>query len=228
MNEIEVIKADVIPIPTEARMILVRDQESLEKANSFFLVIKGLRKKIADTFNPIIQKAHEAHKEALKQKAGVEEPLIVAEKWLNGQVTAYSIEQEKKRRAEEEILRQAAIIAEMERRKKEEENRISQAAALEAAGAKEEAEAVITEAMEEIEKPMEFYVPPPETPKIKLTGATMKTTWDFEIVNEALIPRQYLMPDTVKIGRKVRDLKGQANIPGVKVIESKSMAATGR
>ncbi len=228
MNEIEVVKAEVMPIPTEAKMILVVDQPSLEKANNFFLVIKGLRKKIADTFNPIIEAAHKAHKEAIAQRKKVEEPLITAEGWLNGQVTAYHQHIEKLRREEEEKARQAAIKAEMERRKAEEEARIKAAAELEAAGAKEEANAMMQEAVEETEKPLEVYVPPPETPKVVLTGATVKTTWTFEIVNEAIIPRQYLIPDMVKIGGIVRSLKGQTNIPGVKAIEKKSMAATGR
>jgi hypothetical protein len=228
LNEIEVVKAEVMTIPDQAKLILVRDQESLERANSIFITIKGLRKKIEETFSPIISKAFAAHKEAVAQRKKVEEPLILAESWLNAQVTEYHKVQERIRAEEERRLREAAIKAEVERRKAEEEARIKAAAELEAAGAKEEAEAVMAEALEEVDKPMEVYVPPPETPKVTLSGATVKTTWTFEIVNEALIPRQFLTPDIVKIGGIVRSLKGQTNIPGVKAVEKKSMVATGR
>ena len=228
MNEIETVKAEVMPIPTEARMILVKDQTSLEKANGFFLVIRGLRKKIEDTFGPIIEAAHKAHKEALAQRKKVEEPLIEAEKWLNGQVTAYHHEIEKKRREEEERLRLEAIKKAEEERKRLEDERLAAAAALEASGNHAEANGIIAEAMEEIEKPLEVYVPPPETPKVTLSGATVKTTWTFEIVNETLIPRQYLMPDEKKIGAIIRANQGKIAIPGVKVIERKTLAATGR
>src|SRR3989304_10076991 len=128
INPVEVVRQEVLPIPEQAKMIVVKNQLTLVKANDFFLTIKALRKKIADTFNPIIQKAHEAHKEALNQKALIEAPLVTAETYLNRQVTDYTREQERKRREEEEILRQEAIKAEMERRKKEEDDRLAKAA----------------------------------------------------------------------------------------------------
>ncbi len=228
MPELEEVSTEALTIQDKAKAVIVKDQESLSIANNMFLGIKAIRKKIADLMNPIIYSAHRSHKMALGKKAELEAPLITAEGWLNGQVTAYHQHIEKLRREEEEKARQAAIKAEMERRKAEEEARIKAAAELEAAGAKEEANAMMQEAVEETEKPLEVYVPPPETPKVVLTGATVKTTWTFEIVNEAIIPRQYLIPDMVKIGGIVRSLKGQTNIPGVKAIEKKSMAATGR
>ena len=237
MNEIEVVKAEVLPIPQQAQMIVVKDQGSLSKANEFFLVIRGLRKKIADTFDPIISKAHAAHKEALSQKSQIEAPLVVAEKWLNGQVTTYHQEQEKKRREEEELSRQKAIKEEMERRKKEEDERLTQAAELEAAGATEEAEALIAETVEEIEKPLEVYVPPPETPRVKLEGATVKTFWSAEItdlkslcraVADGKCPIAYIEPNMTALNAQARSLKKEMNIPGVKAISTSSMSATGR
>jgi len=236
INPVEVVRQEVLPIPEQAKMIVVKNQLTLVKANDFFLTIKALRKKIADTFNPIIQKAHEAHKEALNQKALIEAPLVTAETYLNRQVTDYTREQERKRREEEEILRQEAIKAEMERRKKEEDDRLAQAAELEKAGAKEEAEALIQETIQEIEKPVEVYIPPPETPEVKLQGAIVKEYWHAEItdlralckaVADGKAPLAYVDANMPTLNTLARRLMKEMSIPGVKAVSTSSVAATG-
>ena len=236
-QQIEQVRNEVLSVPERAKLITVRDQQSLQNANLIFLDIKALRKKIAETFDPIIQKAHAAHKEALNQKAIVEAPLILAEKYLNGQVTAYHQEIENKRREEEEVARQKAIREEMERRKKEEDLRLKQAAKLEKAGATEEAEALIQETIEENQKPIEIYVPPPETPKVELEGATVKIYWKAEIVNLKLLcqaigegkcPLAYVEANMTTLNAQARSLKKEINIPGVRAISTSNMAATGK
>jgi hypothetical protein len=237
MNEIEIVQAEVLPIPEQAKMIVVRDQPSLSKANDFFLTIKALRKKISQTFDPIIQKAHEAHKEALNQKAIIEAPLVTAERYLNGQVTAYHQEIEKKRREEEEIARQEAVKAEMARRKAEEDERTRQAAELEAAGATEEAEALVAETVEESQKPIEVYVPPVATPKAELEGATVKVYWSAEVTNlrdlcravaDGKAPIACVEPNMTVLNAQARALKKEMAIPGIRAVSTSSMASTGK
>ena len=46
-----------------------------------------------------------------------------------------------------------------------------------------------------------------------------------EVVDEALIPRDYLMPDEVKIGKVVRATAGSLQIPGIRVFSYKSQRA---
>ncbi len=228
METIEAISTEVMTIPDQAKMIVIRDQMSMTRGNEFFLVIKGLRRKIADTMDPIISAAFLTHKTAVGKKKELEAPLILAENWINGQMTAYKLEQDRIRREEEDRLRQEAIRAEMERRKKEEERRLAEAAALEAAGAKEEAAQVMEEIIQETEAPVIVSPPPPIMPKVEVKGAALRETWTFEVINETLIPRQYLVADMVKIGGIVRALKDKANIPGIRVYSTSKMAATGR
>ena len=237
INQVEVVKQEVLPIPDQANMIVVKDQGTLIKANDFFLTIKALRKKIADTFDPIISKAHAAHKEALNQKAIVEAPLIVAEKYLNGQVTGYKMEQDRIRAEEEEKNRQEAIRIEAERRQKEEDERLAKAAELEASGAKEEAEALVNEAIEEKEKPIEIYIPPPATPKVELEGATVKTFWHAEVTDLKMLCKaiangmaavNLVEPNMTALNGMARSLKKEMNVPGVKAVSTTSMAATGK
>ena len=237
LNQVEIVRQQVVPIPLQAKMIVVTDQQTLTQANDFFLTIKALRKRIAETFDPIISAAHKTHQEAITQRKLVEEPLIIAEKYLNGQVTAYHQEVEKKRREEEEIARQKAIKEEMERRKKEEEDRLAQAVALEEVGAVEEAQAIVDEVIEENAKPVEVYTPPPETPKVELEGASVKTYWKCEVtdfmklvkaVANGQAPSNCLEANMTVLNGLARSLKSEMRYPGVKAVSSSSMVATGR
>jgi len=237
MNEIEVVTKEVLSVPDRANLIIVKDQVSLTAANQVFLDIKGLRKKIEDTFSPIISAAHRTHQEAIAQRKKIEEPLIVAERYLNGQVTSYHQEIEKKRREEEEIARQEAVKAEMARRKAEEDDRIRQAAELEAAGATEEAEALVNETVEENQKPIEVYIPPPPTPKVELEGATVKTYWQAEVTDLRALCRAVadgkaaiacVEPNMTVLNAQARALKKEMAIPGVRAVSTSSMASTGK
>lgn len=52
----------------------------------------------------------------------------------------------------------------------------------------------------------------PETP-----GVSYRTVWKFEVENEDEIPRDYLTPDLVLIGKVVGNLKSKTKIPGIRV-----------
>lgn len=227
-TEVEVIKAEVMTIPETARGIIVIDQGSMAKANQYFLVIKGIRKKIADTMDPIISAAFTTHKTAVAKKKELEAPLITAESYLNGQIAVYHEWQEKIRQEEEARLRQIYLEKELARRKAEEADKLAQAELLEAAGAKDEAEQLISEAIQENEAPVVVNVPSPPTPKVEMAGMAMVTTWKFRIVNESLIPRDYLIPDETKIGAVVRSLHEKHNIPGIEAYCETKPRATGR
>ena len=243
-TQIEQVKNEVMPISDQALVIRVIDQPTLTKANDFFLVIRQMRKKIGDVFDPIIEAAKEAKKKAdnaraiaIREKEKIEEPLLRAEAFLNGQIVEYKREQDRKRQEEEEILRQEAIKNEMERRKKEEEDRLAQAAELEKVGAQEEAGMLLADTIEEIAKPIEVYIPPPETPKVELEGATVKTFWKAEVIDlralvkailEGKAPLNAVEANMTMLNGMARSLKKEMNIPGVKAVSTSSMAATGR
>ena len=244
MNEIEIVQKEVMPLSEQIMMIRVQDQPTLVKANDFFLLIRQMRKKIGDVFDPIIEAAKEAKKKAdvaraiaIREKEKIEEPLLRAEAYLNGQIVWYKREQDKIRAEEQEILRQEAIKTELERRKKEEEDRLSQAAALEEAGAHEEAEALISETIEENQKPVEIYIPPPETQKIKLEGATVKEYWHAEVFNlkalckgigEGKYPETWVNANMTPLNEQARSRGNEMKIDGVRAVSVDKMAATGR
>jgi len=72
--------------------------------------------------------------------------------------------------------------------------------------------------------PVPDYIPPPEKTTTTETGAagTVKKPWDFEIENESLIPREYLMPNEKFIRAAVTS--GKRVIPGVRIFEKPSLS----
>jgi hypothetical protein len=109
---------------------------------------------------------------------------------------------------QEEEERNRKIAEEM--KKQEEEMKLAQALALEQAGEKELAEAVL----EQPSNIVPLIVAKPEIPNV---GVSFRKVWKFRIVNPDLIPREYLKIDEVKIGQVVRAMKDGTNIPGVEV-----------
>lgn len=205
--------------PDQARALTIHDVDTYAQGCALLLGIKDLRKKIAETFDPHVRRAHEAHKALVKEKADAEAPLTEAERILKGALTTYDQEQERIRRDEQ--------------RKKDEEARqeaerlaLEQAAALELEGHATGDEAMVAEAHAIIAAPI---APVPMAPVQKATpkvsGISMRKTWGFRIVNPALVPNQYRVIDEAKIRGVVRSLGQAANIPGVEVYEETTVAA---
>lgn len=208
MEAVQEVSTKALTVIEQANAVTITDSQGYMAAGELWKAIKALKDQVVDTFKPIIDKAHAAHKEALAQKAKIFDPLDTASRTVKSLMEKYDREQEAIRQAEERRLQEIA-------RKAEEDRKLQEALAMEATGNKEEAQVIINE---------EVYVPPVIVPKAvpKMSGGPVyRTIWDFEIINEALIPRQYLIPDLVKIGGVARALKKEAKIPGVNVWEKR-------
>lgn len=90
------------------------------------------------------------------------------------------------------------------------------------------AEEETTLAIEEAAKAESAMAPAPVVPEApKTQGLSMRDNWCFEVVDPAAVPRQYMMPDEIKIGKVVRALKGQIDILGVRIFNRPIMASVG-
>jgi hypothetical protein len=187
--------------------------ETFTAAGELLKGIKALEKEVDDTFKPIIKKAHEAHKEAVAQCKKHMAPLERAEAIVKQKMGAWQLEQERVRR-EEEVRLQA------EARKQAEELALAQAAEAMKAGDSEAATAILAAPVE-----VAPVVLPPAP--VKVEGVSFVTSWDFEITNPNIIPRQYLVPDEKKIRGVVRALKGSHGIPGVRAFEVQGVRSRG-
>jgi hypothetical protein len=178
---------------------------------------RELLKEIDEGYDDLVKAAHKLHKDAVAKKARYYVPTEAGVKSAKALMSTYDAEQERIRKAEQDRL---AAIA----RKAEEERLLQEAAAVEAEArangatkeeAAQQADAVIAEPV---------YVAPiivaKATPKLA-GGPVFQTRWDFDVVNEALIPRQFLAVDMVKIRQIVTAMKGQTAIPGVRAFEKR-------
>jgi len=59
-------------------------------------------------------------------------------------------------------------------------------------------------------------------------GRASVEKWSWEIVDESLVPREYLMLDEKKINKVVTAMKDKTNIPGIRVKKETSVRRTGR
>ncbi len=187
MKQLEKLKKDTSGFPDRAKRIIVYNGVTLSKANEFLQAIKLVMKEIANTFNPIIKKAHEVHKESVAQKKKFEEPLVEAEKTIKLHIGAYLEGQEKIRREAEEKARR-----EEEERQKEEERILAESRRLEDSGKEKEAENILAEI------PLPARVEIPSIPEVK--GLALKHVVDTEAIN-----------------RFVETTKGKILLPGIRI-----------
>lgn len=213
-NEVETKALSVID---KARAVKIVDAETYTGAGMLWKSIKDMMKEVADTFDPIIEKAHASHKEALAQKAKYYAPLESAYKSVKALMSSYDQAQEALRLAEQRRLEEEA--------RKAEEERLLQEAILAEEEAKRNGatkEEAAQEAAAIIEAPA--YVPPivlqKSTPKLA-GGPVFQKRWDFEVIDVSKIPALYMVPDLVKIRQVVTALKGQTAIPGIKTFEKR-------
>jgi hypothetical protein len=119
---------------------------------------------------------------------------------LRAKINAYlSAEKERIKQAEEEAFRKA---------KEEADKLATQADFLDKMGDLKTAVDIRSEADKSLQA--DFTIE-----KVKIKGLSTKETYKFKITNEALIPREYLIPDEKKIGEAVRKSKGNISIEGI-------------
>lgn len=210
MGTLQIVTPDEVaklipPVVSQARQLTVHTSEDYEMACTFLQLVATRKKLVEETFDPIVTKAHAAHKEAVAQRKRFMDPLLEAEVAVKVKVSTWRNEEERKRQEEESRLREAA-------KKEADERALEEAARLEAAGEKELANMVV-EAAAAAPAPVVVL----DTTVPKQEGIAMRKNWKFRITNEALIPREYLSPDPVKIGAVVRAQKDMTRIPGVEV-----------
>lgn len=172
-----------------------------------------------------------------------------AERIIKGKMGGYLDEQEAIRRRAEaeaaEAARKERERLEREAAKEAEKARIdaekaqARAEALEADGKAERAEAIRQAAAEKEQARLSeaaalqlaaasVTADVVRMPEAAVVGVSYRETWDFEIVNTDLIPREFLIVDQKAIGGVVRSLKGKTNIPGVRVFAKRVIASSSK
>lgn len=237
----EKLETDASEILELAQATQITSIEQQQAAAGVLQDIKKLKAEVNDTFDPVCDSAHKAWKAAVAARTKHLEPLEKAERLIKDKTGAFVQQQEQARLA---TLRAAQEKAEAEERARraaeaEEQRKANEAAAKAAAAkaaelkkagdiaaakrlkeeeAKRQAEAERI-AAERAAAPVCVAVEAPP-PVQKVAGQTTTTVYDFEIVDKAKIPLQFLIPDEVAIRKTVKALKDQAAgvIPGIRII----------
>jgi hypothetical protein len=163
---------------------------------------------ISEAYDSIIAATHKAHKEAVAKKKSFYDPVEEATRKVKGLMAAYDTERERERQAEQRRLEEEA-------RARESERKLAEAIRAEADGNQAQAYAILAEPV--VVAPA--FVPK-AVPKIE-GGPVYREVWKFRIVDAALIPREYLIPDEKKLGAMTRALKGAMRVPGVEAYPEK-------
>jgi hypothetical protein len=200
----------VSPIVRQAQKMTIETKEDYEMAGMLMGMIAKRRKANWDRVTVVVDQNHKAWKEACDLRNDAVRNEDEAAEILNRKLQAFDEEQERVRRERE--------AAESTRLKKEQEAAaIAEAESLQAIGETELAEQVILQA---VEAPSPVVVLSKDTPKMKEMQA--RETWQFEVMDEKLVPREFMSPDPKKIGAVVRSQKKLTSIAGVRIWSEKN------
>ncbi len=221
--EINPVETKALSVIDQAKDVVVTDAATYTSAGILWKSIGEMIKEVKETFDPICEAAHQAHKKATEKRAKYLDPLTAAQKSVKQLMSAYDLEQERIRQAEQRRLEEEA-------RKAEEERRLQ-----EAIEAEEEAKrngATVEEAAQEaqaiIEEPV--YVPPVVLPKAtpKLQGGPVyREVWSAQVtdikalckaVAEGRASTECVMANMPVLNKMATALKNTMNVPGVTAV----------
>lgn len=197
--------------------IIIKDDAMLQSANIFLLNIRTITKEIMDSYGPLIDEAHQHHKNILAEERKYLDLYSGPEKMVRKAVADYLAEKERLRReaqAERDRL-------EAERIKQQQK---AQAEATKAVDRGDEAKALNILAKSSIKDQVLMEAKPMVPSRPATEGISSRVIWKYEITNPDLLPREFLMPNMSAIGKQVSFLKGDCKIPGVRVFSENILA----
>lgn len=221
--------------------------EQFATAGELLKAVKGALKQIEEQRVAITKPINDSLRAVNAQAKSAAAPFEAAEREIKARMVEYSNEQERirleeQRKAEaaaraerERLARQAAEAeakarAEQDRLRREAEEAAAAGRAAEAAKLSAKAEKVEERAAAKVEalQLQEAMVVAPviqrEAPKV--AGVSFRDVWKFEVTDPAAVPRQYLVIDESRIRKVVQALRGDADIPGVRVWCEKQPASS--
>uniref|UniRef100_A0A6M3Y097 Uncharacterized protein n=1 Tax=viral metagenome TaxID=1070528 RepID=A0A6M3Y097_9ZZZZ len=218
-SNIQNVEKESTELVIKVQGLVITSQTEYESTATFLQLIKGQQKKVGEIFDPIIVKAHQAHKEAITQRDKYLNPLKDAEKKIKLLMVGYTDEQERLARIEQLRLQKIAD-AEAEKERKKLEARIERA---EASGKEDKAEELTLQ--KEMIQPISVPVIAPniENPK----GISYRDDYSVEIIDFKLLPDTYKLPNMSALDKIAQATKGAVQIPGVKINVKKILSSRG-
>ena len=210
----------------QARTYKIENADQYQSAGGELLRIKSIKTQIAELFDPVVKRAHEAHKAATAARKKLTDPLDEAERAIKSAMGAYDYDQRCKALEEEARLRREA-----------EERAAAERAKLEAKaekalekGQEEKAEALLEQAQSVI--PMAPVVVPQT---VKVAGVQTRYIRKARIIDATKVPAYWGGVELRTINQSVLNQLAKlspsqpSQIPGVEFYDEPQIAAaTGR
>jgi hypothetical protein len=214
-----------------ARALVVKNQEDYQKAGAY---LKQVKTKIREAEAARVARTkpiNEALKLINEDYKGIKDQLEGIVGMIERPMKDYVREQDRIRQEAEAKARKEREEAEAKAREEADARAKELQAAQEAvrqaedpfmaALLQEDADEALQATQEAIREVRAVESAPlcPDLPKVAAAGTRIVRPWKFRIVDPALIPREYLAVDEVKIGAYVRAMKESASIPGVETFQ---------
>ena len=211
------VEQKALSVPEQAKALTVTSNEQYEQGEGLLATCKQLETEIHTAFDGIVEKAYQAHKEAVAQRSRYLIPIEEGRKILKHKMIAYQDQQERIRLEEQARL-------EAEARKRAEDEQLALAAQLEKEGDQETAEAILAEPVQVAPVVVQRIVPAAS----RLSAG--RSVWSAEVVNLAVLvraiaenkqPINLIEPNMIALNGMARSLKSTMAIPGVRAVERK-------
>lgn len=186
----------------EANRVIVQDLDSLARAREVRAAVGEKQKAITAQLAKPKAWAHGLHQWFCSLERAALAPLQILDGFERGQITAFHDEETRRREVREREIAEA-------RREAEQARATTEAAALERVGEHALAAAVVAEA---IAAPVPVVVLPDTVKAVQ----SFRRRWCYEVTDESLVPREFCVVDTVKLGRYATAMKTSAAVPGVR------------
>jgi len=193
-----------------ATNLVIKSADGYTEAGERLKIIKKALSDIEEARTRITRPMNESLRETNAQAKAAAAPFLTDESTIKQAMLAYAREQDRLRIAEQRRLNK---IADDERKRLQE---IADRAS--AKGQEGKAEQFQ-------ERAAQVVAPIAEATAPKVAGISIPKVWTWELVDAALIPREFLTVNEVMIGKVVRALKGETRIPGVRVFEQDQIRA---
>ncbi|MBU1308799.1 MAG: hypothetical protein KKE30_04605 [Gammaproteobacteria bacterium] len=185
----------------------IHSQVTYERVIQFRNIAVEKKKLIEETFNPIVDRCNQAHKQAVQTRGKFLDPIKAIIARIDCNVRVYKANIERKALEEQQHLRKQAE----EKAAKEREKLEKKAEKAMSTGDEVKALDLLAKAEE-----VEVMVPSAAPLFEKANGDTTRRIWRAEVVDFKALPDEYKLPDMKTLNAIARAKRGALSIPGVK------------
>jgi hypothetical protein len=216
VEQVEHIRASVAPVVAKAAAMVISTPADYSGAADFLKTLKAAQRNVADFFAPMKAKAHEAHKAITATETETMKPLVEAESYAKRKMLTYQTEQEAIRQAEQQRLQ-----AEADAQARAEQDRLLRLAE---SRKTPEKQAEYREAAAAVIAPVVQIAS--TTPVI--AGQSIRKTWRARVVNQALVPREWLVVNEKALDAFARATSGGVAVAGVEMYQETTLSSSSK